>query len=294
MAYERLWPRAQQYFTANGQMDGGIQVADPTGFFVTARIALTSTTQQPRYLQIKKIVTETTPYIIYVGSINEHKADINARADVSAFLVADNAQIVQAEQEYGFIKPEYIANATYERDPVKAWRVEPVDDKGNPISEANPLPVAFSAAFPNVVEITSGNGDGNKVLVNADGSINVVTATGPPVPITYVSQFTAASSVPTSVLTTIGTYTVPALKTGVLEKVDLTGSNIGKFSVLVNSVEKARRRTWYSNFNEVVDFTDGDGNGLALSGGDIVTVTVIHSQPYVGDFESRIQVLVLG
>lgn len=133
MAYERLWAKVQQSFTADGGLDGGIQVANPAGFFVTAYVQISSNALQPRNLQIKKIVTETLPYTIYVGPLGEKQSDINARTPVNEYLLADGAQILQPEQKIGEIKEPYVLNNVYERDPVKAFRVENVDPRGNPI-----------------------------------------------------------------------------------------------------------------------------------------------------------------
>lgn len=145
MAYERLWAKAQQSLTADGSLDGAIQVADTTGFFVKAYVSVSSNSLQPTTLQIKKIATEVAPYLIYLGPNDNN---ISTRTDMSSFLLADAAVIFQPEQQYSFMKPDDIWNATYERDPVKAWRVEPVDTKGNPIGPNNPLPVSATITAP--------------------------------------------------------------------------------------------------------------------------------------------------
>ena len=165
MAYERLWSKVQQAFAANGSIDGGIQVADSSGFFVTAYVQIFSNTQQPRNLQIKKIVTETKPYTIYVGPLSEKQSDINARTPVNEYLLIDNAQILQPEQKIGEIKEPNVINNVYERDPVKAFRVEPVDPYGNPIGPNNPLAVYIKSLAP------SGFGD---VQITYDSSSNPI------------------------------------------------------------------------------------------------------------------------
>lgn len=166
MAYQHFWAPAQQNFTANGGQNGGIQVSNPAGFFVTAYVALTSNTlTEPKVVQIKKIVTESLPYTIFVGPLDEKDKDLAQRVDVSAFLLSDAAVILQPLQKIPQIKEPYIPNFVYERDPVKAFRVEPVDAKGNPISATNPLPVATGgggiapASFGDVKATYDSNGN---------------------------------------------------------------------------------------------------------------------------------------
>ena len=295
MAYERNWYKVQQLFTVDGNIDGGIQVIDCAGFFVGAYVQLSSssipiTTSSPIY-SIKRISTETGIFTIYVGPADKN---INSRSDVSAYTVADSASILQPEQSIPQVKEQYVPSLTYDHDPIRAIRDVLVDDHGNYYNDQNPIPVAFSAALPSTVEIASGDGSGDKLKVNGDGSINVIVETGSGQITKNVSKFNAISSVASGVSTTIVTYIVPALKTAILERVDVSGTNYATFFIKVNAVEQARRRTWYGNFNEVVNFTSPTSEGYALVASDVVTIVVLHTRPFLGDFEARIQVTQLG
>ena len=100
------------------------------------------------------------------------------------------------------------------------------------------------------------------------------------------SEITAVPSGPT---VTVQTYTVPADKTGYLMKVTVSGTNIAEFAVLINGVIQDKRRTWFCDFNEDFDFLEQNG-GIQINAGDIVTVTVNHWRPALGDFNSKILV----
>ena len=63
------------------------------------------------------------------------------RTDVSAYKLADAAQIYAPSQSIGQIQPPEIFNAVYARDPVVALRTVLVDAHGQWINEANPVPV---------------------------------------------------------------------------------------------------------------------------------------------------------
>lgn len=135
---------------------------------------------------------------------------------------------------------------------------------------------------------------GNKLKVNPDGSINaVIGGTGGTQ--NPVSTFNSVTSVASSVSTTIVTYTVPALKTANLQRLEVSGTNIAQYDVLINNVLQARRRTYFgSSLNETFDFTAEIDLGFKLNSGDIVKINVIHQRPDLGDFEGRVQVVEIG
>lgn len=289
MAFERQWMAVSAAFTANGTLQGFLTVADATGFYVKQLVLLTSTTKQNKLFKVQRVVG---PGTIYLGFPDD---PIDKYRDLSTYLVSDNATITANQQEIRPIKPEDIMNAIYAREPIVAIRTIGVDQFGTPFDNDNPLPVSFSAAFPNIVKIADGGGSGYEVAVNADGSINVHTTSGPTVPTQYINQFTAVSSVAYGASTTIGTYTVPATKTATLERVEVSGTNIAQYSVKVNGVEQARKITYFGGgLNESFNFTAPNQDGYPLNTGDVVTIVVLHLRPYVGDFQSRIQAAQLG
>lgn len=144
-------------------------------------------------------------------------------------------------------------------------------------------------------EIDAADGDniaiqdsaGDELNINPDGSINVNVVTSNIG--TFRSPYAEVTSVASSVLTTIQTYTVPALVNAFLQKIEVSGTNIAEYRVEVNAVIKAKKRTYFgSSLNTEFIFAD-TGAGLPLVPGDIVTIKVIHIRPMVGDFNSRVQ-----
>lgn len=152
--------------------------------------------------------------------------------------------------------------------------------------------VAINASTDNIG--ISDQTSGNKLAVNPDGSINVVVG-GAGGSQATVSTFNSVTSVAASVSTTIVTYTVPALKTARLQRLEVSGTNIAQYDVLVNNVLQARRRTYFgAPLNETFDFTAEVDLGFKLNSGDVVKINVIHQRPDLGDFEGRIQTVEIG
>lgn len=132
--------------------------------------------------------------------------------------------------------------------------------------------------------------DGTDTLaVNPDGSINVnLTQSNPGVLGTIYDE---VSSVPSSTLTTIQTFTAAMGVLTYLQKIEISGSNIAEYTVEINGVVEDKKRTYFSGpFNVEFKFVE-TGTGLPLDVGDVVRVRVIHTRPTVGDFNSRFQVI---
>lgn len=89
--------------------------------------------------------------------------------------------------------------------------------------------------------------------------------------------------------TTVVTYTVPGGKINTLERISVSGTNIARFSILVNAVEVDAKRTFFGELNTEFNYTSTVNLGRVLNSGDVVTVEVLHNRPFVGDFEGRIQ-----
>ena len=124
-------------FTANGDPNGLVTVADARDLFVKQRIQIKSDAKpDPVEFEIKRFVSNNS---FKVGPIGEN---IKSYADVSAYLVADNASISAGEQDRPGIKPDEIRRATYMEEPVSAIRSFAVDEYGNSYNKDNPLPVS--------------------------------------------------------------------------------------------------------------------------------------------------------
>ena len=102
-----------------------------------------------------------------------------------------------------------------------------------------------------------------------------------------VYVFNDISSVPSSVETTIATYTVPSGKTASINLCELSGSNIATFNLYIGASLVSRKRTYFGNLNEQMQFTN---KGYELNPGEVVTLKVIHVRPDLGDFEANIQI----
>ena len=132
-------------------------------------------------------------------------------------------------------------------------------------------------------------GDGTDImLVNPDGSINVnVSSFGSSG--TEVIQYSEVIGVAAAIETTIITYTVPVAKTFYLHNITVSGSNIGEYKVKINGTTKNKKRTWWTKFNEDFNFLASPNQGLSLTAGQTVQVTILHNSSSVGDFNSSIQ-----
>ena len=127
------------------------------------------------------------------------------------------------------------------------------------------------------------------LIVNSDGSINVNVVSGSSSS-DYKSYFNEVTAVASATLTTIQSYTVPGGKTANLQKIDISGTNIGEYTMLVNGVIQNKVYTYFTTLNNVFDFTGNGQAGYPLTAGDVVQVKVIHNRPDVGNFNARIQV----
>lgn len=260
MFFEKRWPAVPlQLLSADGTSQGLVTVPTTLGLYFTKQVVtLASNTQPSVRLQIGQVLSATTMILAPLAT-----SDVNAWADVSAYLVADGASIVADEQPRYKIGPEYILRSVYAEEPVGGIRTYAVDRLGNPYSSSNPLPVIFQES--------GGTPD-------------------------YRSVYNEISSVPSGSPSTIATYTVPALKTAMLQRVSASGENLGRFDVTVNGSNVDTRRTYFGgDFNVDFDFTTPlTSVGFSLNSGDVVTVVVIPQGVDLAVFDARIQVVELG
>jgi hypothetical protein len=109
-----------------------------------------------------------------------------------------------------------------------------------------------------------------------------------PIPITFaagtvVSTYAEISSLAASTLTTIVSYTVPALKKFQMDQVQVSGCNVATYTVLEDATTISKKRSYWADFNQEFDFF-----GLEFAAGKVITVKVIHERTGPGDFEARI------
>jgi hypothetical protein len=297
MAVEQKWLAVPpQLFTADGSTLGIITVANTAGFKVKQRAVVSAVSQPDLQVQIKRVISQTQmivgPLPESINPVNKRQGSqlLSVRSDLSAYTLAIGAYVYADEQEKAKLNPDDIWQAVYEQEPTVAIRTLQVDQWGNPYSNTNPVPVALESAITiGAVEIKGPSGD--FMTVNPDGSINVNVVETPVAGQVEKIVFNEVSSVPNSVQTQVAFYTVPVGKTAVLHRVNASGDNFAQFDVFLNSNRIDTLRTWYSNFNAQFDYTTGTNSGIALNSGDILSVKVLHTRPFVGTFDARIQVL---
>lgn len=142
------------------------------------------------------------------------------------------------------------------------------------------------------------------LIINPDGSINEVpiingspVSNTNPIPVvvvsggstgTFESVYNEVTSVASGTPTIVQTYIVPLATTANIQRIQLSGTNIAMYELLINSVLQDKIRTYFLDLNGEFVFSD---NGYPLVSGDIVEIQVTHNRPDLGDFNSRIQVV---
>lgn len=130
--------------------------------------------------------------------------------------------------------------------------------------------------------------DGELITQTPNGSkraldVNIVSDPS----IVSESIYNEVTSVANSITTTVLTYTVPVATSAKITNVDVSGTNIATYEVLVNAVVIDKKRTYFGGqLNEVFKFD----NSISLVAGDVVLVRVTHSRPMTGDFNTRLAI----
>ena len=93
------------------------------------------------------------------------------------------------------------------------------------------------------------------------------------------------SGIPNGVPTTILSYAVPVGKTLMVNYVGVSGNNRATFTVEIGSAEIAKRRTYYTHFNE--SFFAGS-EGLEVLESKTVYVKVVNNSLSLGTFNANL------
>jgi len=292
-----------QSFTADGTTDGLITVADATEYKVKQLVILSATSLPDLdQIEIKRVDSKTQMYVGPKGG------SIDARTNISAYTVALGAAIIANEQIRTPIPQESIQRAVYEEEPTVALRVMPVDELGNDYSVDNPFPV--TAVFDGTVQVgdiritacdddpkvgdihssvrIGGTNCANEMEVNNDGSINVNIVNSPNTPGLVIAH-NEISAVASGVESTIITLVAPVGGYRI-QKVEVSGDNYALFRIKLNGTTISNKRSWWCEFNETFNFEDFV-NGLLITSGQTLTVTVLHNRPSVGSFETTVMYL---
>lgn len=79
-------------------------------------------------------------------------------------------------------------------------------------------------------------------------------------------------------------YTVPVGKTLKLKRIDFSGDNKAIYKIDINGSVQAKKRTWYTKYNDEIIFND-----LILNAGDIIKLIVENKTNMVADFNGNLQ-----
>jgi len=110
-----------------------------------------------------------------------------------------------------------------------------------------------------------------------------------PTPLTLAHQYGTASAVAANVLTTIFTYTVPALNTLTLERVNVSGTDSADFTVLHGATVLDQNITTAANLNALFNFVDTVGPGYTFAAAQTILIKVIHNNASTQNFSARLQ-----
>lgn len=132
---KRFYTIPDELFTANGGVKGLVTVSSTFPYKVGMVVSLSSATQTPRRLKIKRVISETEMYL------GDEKTPIVDYADLSAFLVSDASKVSFTEEKRPVIDILEIQRQVYQEEPTIAIRTYEVDYLGRGYTEDNPFPI---------------------------------------------------------------------------------------------------------------------------------------------------------
>lgn len=153
-----------QVFTSNGTAAGLVTVADAVPFRVGQQVVVTAVGQTNLELEVKRVLSSTQ---LTVGPL---KSSALAVADLSAFTVASSASILANEQRQPLVTSDEFERAVYEEEPVVAKRVILVDEQGDLVNAANPLPTLIDGVATAANQVV-----GNSSLSSLDAKVPPLT-----------------------------------------------------------------------------------------------------------------------
>lgn len=307
MSYEKRWSAIPATaFTSSGTSSGIVTITSTKGFHVKQSVLLRSDNlTTPLQLQVKSVISSTQ---LTVGPKTSSLTEVT---DISAYSLSQHPTIEAPLQPRPTIDQKEYLRSVFEEEPTVALRTTQVDPLGNQYTLDNPMPVQLSDGSVQIgtvegnleVQLTAKDndpnpgdihdsiriGDGsNELKVNPDGSLTVVLENNITVG-TTTNLFNQISAVAMGITTTIISYTVPVGNDFKLCLVEVGGSNIAEYEVLINGSLNARKRTWFSGpFTDEFIFETNLAGGIVVPSGQIISVQVTHDRPDLGDFEARI------
>lgn len=132
-----------------------------------------------------------------------------------------------------------------------------------------------------------------------DGSLQTTTVLADDLPgglpEQVMSEYQENLDVSANTPTDIFTYTVPAGKQLLLNRIAFGGDNIAYYVLRFDGVTKDKYETYFSGpMGSVFDFSSLPRKGFPLAAGVVVTVEATHYRPYAGAFHARLQGVLIG
>lgn len=117
----------------------------------------------------------------------------------------------------------------------------------------------------------------NSAIIQPNGAVSSLFG--------YVTALAASGSA------TLLSRTVPPGESDYLLRIELSGSNIATYDVLINGTQWARARTWFGGPSLMASIMVGStpADAFILNPGDVIQINVTNVRPYSGDFEARLQ-----
>lgn len=105
-----------------------------------------------------------------------------------------------------------------------------------------------------------------------------------------LTAFGQVSGVTSGVTVDVASVLVPQDEDWYLQRVAFSGDNSATYELQVDSVILDRVHVWFgANLSGQMDFTGFPSYGKLVTRGSLIVVKVVHSRPYVGQFNARIQ-----
>ena len=104
------------------------------------------------------------------------------------------------------------------------------------------------------------------------------------------SKFEEVLNVAIGATVNILTFLVPPGAAAYLMQIEVSGTNIATYDVLVNGQQYARTRTYFgSNLKEVISFAVNSATAPKIQSASTIQVQVTNFRPSAGNFEARLQ-----
>ena len=107
-----------------------------------------------------------------------------------------------------------------------------------------------------------------------------------------VASYSEITAIASAVETTILTYSVAVAQAYLLFS-EVSGTNIADYKIKLNGTTINRKYTYFgAPLSAYFDFKSGVSSfpGLSLVSGDVITVTVIHNRPSLGNFNANVEI----